>query len=61
MPHQSRLLAAICAITVSLVSLPTDAGIGDKDLPLLNGQKAKLLYTVSGVTDTGALATEASP
>ena len=57
MPHLSRLLAAICAIAVVLVSLPTSAGIGDKDLPLLNGQKTKLLYTVSGVTDTGVLAT----
>jgi len=51
MPHLSRLLAAICAITVILVSLPSDAGIGDKDLPLLNGQKTKLLYTVVGVTN----------
>ncbi len=51
MPHLSRLLAAVCAITVILVSLPTDAGIGDKDLPLLNGKKTKLLYSVVGVTD----------
>ncbi len=57
MPHLSRLLAAICAITVILVSLPTDAGIGDKDLPLLNGQKTKLLYTVTGVRDSSNLAT----
>jgi hypothetical protein len=57
MPHLSRLLAAICAITVILVSLPTDAGIGDKGLPLLNGQKTKLLYTVVGVADAPSLAT----
>ena len=57
MPHLSRLLAAICAITVILVSLPTDAGIGDKDLPLLNGEKTKLLYTVVGVRDASNLAT----
>jgi hypothetical protein len=57
MLHLSRLLATSCAISVILVSLPIDAGIGDKDLPPLNGQKTKLLYTVSGVTDTGALAT----
>ena len=57
MPHLSRLLAAICAITVILVSLPSDAGIGDKDLPLLNGEKTKLLYTVVGVRDSANLAT----
>jgi hypothetical protein len=57
MPHLSRLLATICAITVTLVSLPTDAGIGDKDLPLLYGQKTKLLYTVTGVIDIAGLAT----
>ena len=57
MPHLSRPLAAVCAITVILVSLPTDAGIGDKDLPLLNGEKAKLLYTVVGVTDSPSIAT----
>ena len=34
-PGSSRIgvQAAICAITVLLVSLPSDAGIGDKDLP----------------------------
>ena len=53
----SRLLAAICALTALFVSLPTDAGIGDKDLPLLNGEKAKLLYTVVGVMDSVVLAT----
>ena len=57
MPHLSRLLAAICAITVIFVSLPTGAGIGDKDLPLLNGEKTKLLYTVVGVTEWFDLAT----
>jgi hypothetical protein len=57
MPHLSRLLSAICAITVILVSLPTNAEIGDKDLPLLNGQKTKLLYTVVGVKDYADLAT----
>ena len=57
MPHLSRLLAAICAITITLVSLPTDAGIGDKDLPLLDGEKTKLLYTVVGVTNSSGLAT----
>ena len=57
MPHLSRLLAAVCAITVILVSLPTDAGIGDKDLPLLNGEKTKLLYTVVGVADWAAIST----
>jgi hypothetical protein len=39
MPHLSRLLAAICAVTFLSVSLPVRAGIGDKDLPLLNGEK----------------------
>ena len=57
MRHLSRLLAAVCAITVSLVSLPTDAGIGDKDLPLLNGEKTKLLYSVVGVTNAATTAT----
>ena len=57
MPHLSRLLAAICAITVILVSLPSGAGIGDKDLPLLNGEKTKLLYTVVGVRNASNLAT----
>ncbi len=57
MPHPSRLLAAVCAVTVILVSLPSDAGIGDKELPLLNGEKAKLLYTVVGVTDRNDLTT----
>ena len=57
MPHLSRMLAAICAITVILVSLPSNAGIGDKDLPLLNGEKTKLLYTVVGVLDTNDMAT----
>ena len=57
MLHLSRLLAAICAITVILVSLPTDAGIGDKDLPLVGGEKTKLLYTVVGVRDSANLAT----
>ena len=57
MPHLSRLLAVVCAITVILVSLPSYAGIGDKDLPLLNGQKTKLLYTVVGVMDDDHLTT----
>ncbi len=57
MPHLSRLLAAICAITVILVSFPSGAGIGDKDLPLVSGEKTKLLYTVVGVVDIGNLAT----
>ena len=57
MPHLSRLLAAICAIPIILVSLPTNAGIGDKDLPLLNGEKTKLLYTVVGVTSWNNIAT----
>ncbi len=57
MRYLSRLLATICAITVILVSPPSDAGIGDKELPPLNGEKAKLLYTIVGVADLGNLAT----
>ena len=57
MRYLSRLLAAVCAITVIFVSLPTDAGIGDKGLPLLGGEKTKLLYTVTGVRDSTTLAT----
>jgi hypothetical protein len=57
MPHLSRLLAASCAIAFILVSLPIQAGIGDKDLPLLAGRKPKLLYTVVGVRDGASLAT----
>jgi hypothetical protein len=52
MPHLSRLLALSCALTFLFASLPSEAGIGDKDLPLLNGQKTKLLYTVVGVRDS---------
>jgi hypothetical protein len=51
------LLAVICAIAVILVSLPTDAGIGDKGVPPVGGEKTKLLYTVVGVRDSTTLAT----
>lgn len=53
----SRLLGVICTVTFVLVSLPSNAGIGDKDLPLILGQKVKLLYTVTGVRDSATMAT----
>ena len=45
------------ALTVALLvpNWARAASIGDKDLPLLNGtEKAKLLYSVTGVTDSVA-------
>jgi len=52
----NRTFVAIAPILL-LVALPARAGIGDKALPLLSGQKTKLLYTLNGVSDTAQMAT----
>ena len=52
----NRTFVAIAPILL-LVALPARAGIGDKTLPLLAGQKTKLYYTLNGVSDTPQIAT----
>ena len=52
----NRTFVAIAPVLL-LVALPARAGIGDKALPLLSGQKTKLYYTLNGVSDTAQIAT----